>query len=132
MFNLLSNDMVEINALFSHALNHQNNTFLGSVSVNCFLKQHLHVTFTAKNGMVSIKGRADIPARSIDKITFKNDKVSLSRNKELKHFGNRHIIRVEVSKLELKFSVRIVQQTSIDLTWHEPGRLADNTNGLVG
>ena len=133
IFNLLKNELVQVNARYVLAPGHNHHTYLGAVGITCYKGNPITVVFNAINQMIQISGGLEIDAREIVQITFKHNEVILTEaDQEAKSSRHQHRIDVEVTDLKLVFSVWIMNSVYIDVTWHSPGNLKPESEGLIG
>ena len=133
IFSLFKNEIVQVNAQYVPAHGRHHSTYLGAVGITCFKGAPITIVFTAINQMITISSGLEIDARQIVEITFKdNDVILTEADEEAKKAHRHHGIHVEVTDLKLAFSVWIMDSAYLDVTWHSPGHLKQDSQGLIG
>ena len=133
IFNLVSNDQLQMNARFVPDDTAYNNTWLGSIGISILDNGNKVTTlqFTAADGLVRIGERAQLDARMVKKLSFNKDKLTVlgvpSNNTPC--YPRVH---VEFIDSELDFTVRFAKNNHLDLYWHSIGLPFKDSKGIVG
>ena len=133
VFNLVSNDQLQMNALFVPDDTAYNNTWLGSIGI-AILDNGKKVTtlqFTAADGLVRIGERAQLDARTVKKLSFNKGKLTVLEVPS-NHTPRYPRVRVEFIDSELDFTVRFAKNNHLDLYWHSTGLPFEDSKGIVG
>ena len=134
IFNLVSNDQLQINALFIPDNTAYNNTWLGSIGISILDhgKKITTIQFTAADQRVKI-GRegVQLDPRTVKKLSFNKGKLTVLEIPS-NHSPRYPRIQVEVIDLELDFTVRFAKNNHLDLYWHSIGIPLEDSKGVVG
>ena len=132
IFNLVSNDQLQMNALFVPDDTAYNNTWLGSIGISILDdgKKATTLQFTAADQLVRIGERVQLDARTVKKLSFQKGKLSVVEVPS-NHTPRYPRVQVEFIDSELDFTVRFAKNNHLDLYWHSTG-LFDNSRGVVG
>ena len=128
MFNLLSNDMVEINALFIPDPMGKSNTWIGSIGVYILGKSF---TFDLSNEKIFIGEKLSLDAYSISSISMFDGHFLIRERKPTSH--PRHNVDVDLQDVGLRFTVSFVKKHHLDLFWHVTEEIhREGTHGIIG
>ena len=133
IFNLVSNDQLQMNALFVPDDTAYNNTWLGSIGISILDNGNKVTTlqFTAADGFVRIGERAQLDARTIKKLSFNKGKLTVLEvpSNNTPRYPR---VRVEFIDSQLDFTVRFAKNNHLDLYWHSIGLPLGDSEGIVG
>ena len=135
-FNLISNNLLQMNAFFIEDALHDEITWIGSLGV---VVQHAHykksnttkIRFEAKSQMIYINNGVSLHARKVEKLTLANGKLTISE--AMRRRGDKKP-EVEVNLVDagLAFSVRFVKKRHLDMAWKKANLQPANSHGLIG
>ena len=135
-FNLISNNLLQINAFFIEDALRDEITWIGSLGV---VVQHTHykksnttkIRFEAKDQTIYINNGVSLHARKVEKLTLANGKLTISE--AMRRRGDKKP-EVEVNLVDagLAFSVRFVKKRHLDMTWKKVDLQPANSHGLIG
>ena len=132
-FNLVSNDYLEMNALFVPDDSDWDNTWLGAIGMTVLHngKKTSTLEFLAPNHLVRIGEKIPIPAKSIKKLVFKHGQLTILEVPS--HLAPRYP-RIQVNFVEsrLNFTVGFAKNNHLDLYWHSTGIPYEDSRGVVG
>ena len=132
-FNLVSNDQLQMNALFVPDDTDYDNTWLGSIGVSVLHdgKKTTTLQFTAADQLVKIGGRVALDAKTIKKLTFNDGKLTMLRvpsNSTRAHPR----IRVEFIDSGLEFTIKFAKNHHLDLHWYNTREPSKKSGGVLG
>ena len=136
-FNLISNDLMHMNALFIQDPIRDEITWIGSLGIvvkntpTLYSKSNVtRLRFEAGEKMVYIGDKVTLVAQKVARITFSNGKLTISEmpgHKKMK----RHEVHVDLQDVGLSFSVRFVKN-HLDLAWERVDKQPNNFHGMIG
>ena len=132
-FNLVSNDQLQMNALFVPDDTDYDNTWLGSIGI-AVLHEGKKITtlqFTAADQLVKIGERVQLTAKTIKKLSFHNGKLTMLEVPS-NHTPKYPRVQVEFIDSELNFTVGFAKNNHLDLYWHSTGVPYKKSKGIVG
>jgi hypothetical protein len=132
-FNLITGDLVQVNAFFVPDAVRSEVTWIGALGiiVNGAKYKTMNDTklrFMAKEKKIYLGDRATLDARGIEKITLAGGKLTLVEKKEKSQLIEVDVVLEDVG---LAFSVRFVKGTHLDMTWNKVHK-QPNSHGLIG
>lgn len=133
-FNLISNEHMQMNALFVPDSVREEVTWIGSLGV---IVQNTHfqgsnvtrLQFDAKVNLIHINGKVTLEAKNIDEITFRNGKLIISEGPIVDGF-HYPSVRVNLQDQGMVFTVNFTGE-HLDMMWN---KLKGNqhSHGLIG
>ena len=131
-FNLVSNQMIQINARFVPDAKREEVTWIGSLGIVITSKKvnQTRMRFEAAEKAIHIGDKFTLHVKKINKLTFSGGKLTISealRDKKEKHLR----VDVELSDLRLAFSVDFVGD-HLDMSWSKVGRQPPSSHGIIG
>ena len=138
VFNLVSNRLLQMNALFVPDKERSEVTWLGSIGLvikkNNFKKSNVtKMRFVAEDRMIYIGDKIKLHAESVEKVTFSNGKVTVSEAvSENPGHPTRHEVRIDLADLGLSFVVWFVKGNHLDMSWNNVLEQPDQSHGIIG
>ena len=133
IFNLVSNDQLQMNALFVPDDTAYNNTWLGSIGISILDngKKVTTIQFTAADGLVRIGESVQLDARMVKKLSFNKGKLTVLEvpSNNTPRYPR---VRVEFIDSQFDFTVRFAKNNHLDLYWHSIGFPLGGSEGVVG
>ena len=132
-FNLVSNDQLQMNALFVPDDTDYDNTWLGSIGITVRHDGRKMATlqFTAADQLVRIGERVQLDARTVKKLIFRSGELSVLEF-PLEHSPRYPHILVTFADSGIDFIVRYTNNDHLDLYWHNAGLPFKHSSGVVG
>ena len=132
-FNLVSNRQLEMNALFIGDQTNWDNTWLGAIGVTVLHdgKKMSTIEFTAADQLVKIGGKVPLRARSVKRLTFRNNKLTILEVPP-SHYPTYPRVLVQLVDADLNFTVTFTKGNHLDLYWHSTGTPYEGSRGIVG
>ena len=132
-FNLVSNEHLEMNALFVPDATAWDNTWLGSIGVTVLHdgKKMTTLQFTAANKCIKVGERVQLDAKTIKKLSFHNGKLTVLEVPS-NHTPRYPRVLVEFVDSELDFTVKFTKNNHLDLHWHSTGVPYEDSRGIIG
>ena len=133
-FNLISNEKVQMNALFVPDLHREEVTWIGSLGI---VIQNSHfqgsnttqIQFDSKINRININDKVSLEAKNIDRITFHNGKLLISEGPMIESF-HYPSVHVNLDDLGMKFTVNFTGE-HLDMMWNKlQGN--EHSHGLIG
>jgi hypothetical protein len=133
VFNLVSNDQLQMNALFVPDDTNHDNTWLGSfgITVHHNGKKVTTLQFTAADQLVRIGERVEIEAKTIKKLSFKEAKLTMLEVSS-NHTPRYPQVHVEFIESGLEFTIKFTKSNHLDLYWYNIRVPSKNSGGVVG
>ena len=131
-FNLISNNMLEMNALFIPD-EITNNTWLGSIGISVMnnINNMIQLRFDAQEEMIRISKGIDIDAHTVRKLFFREGKLRILDSPKREYKKHPKVL-VHLEDSGIKFSVAFEKKYHLDLSWHSSGQATRTTHGLIG
>ena len=132
-FNLISNDQLQMNALFVPDGTTYDNTWLGSIGITVLHegKKMTTLQFTAADQLIKIGERVQLNAKTIKTLTFRSGKLSVLKvPSNITHRYPR--VSVEFVDSGLDFTIGFAKDNHLDLYWHNAGAPSEESGGVVG
>ena len=137
VFNLLSNQLLQINALFVPDKERSEVTWLGSLGLvvknNHFKKSNItKVRLVADERMIYISDKIKLHAKSVEKLIFVNGKLKIveavRENDQKVHLE----VQINLVDLGLNFIVWFVKGSHLDMTWNNVLQQPKRSHGIIG
>ena len=138
VFNLVSNRLLQMNALFVPDKERSEVTWLGSIGLvikkNNFKKSNVtKMRFVADKRMIYIGDKTKLHAEDVEKITFSNGKLTLAEAaNESPRRNSRHEVRIDLTDLGLSFMVWFVKGNHLDMNWNNVLEQPEQSHGIIG
>lgn len=135
-FNLISNHLIQMNALFVADEEREEVTWIGALGMlvkNAPYKDSKETTirFDATKKSIQIGNDVTLSAKNIGRLTFKDGKLSISEAR--RGFNCSCLaIQVDLQDIGLNFSVHFVKNNHIDMNWDNVDYLSEDSHGLIG
>ena len=135
-FNLISNDLLQMNAFFIEDALRDEITWIGSLGV---VVQHAHykksnttkIRFEAKDQMIYINNGVSLHARKVEKLSLANGKLTVSEALR-RRSDKKPEVQVDLVDVGLTFSVRFVKKRHLDMSWKNVDTQPADSHGLIG
>ena len=133
MFKLISNEHIEMNALFVPDPNPENKvlgkTWLGQIGITVKgIQKHIELIFTAATSDIMVNNKVTIPSNMLDKLLFRTGKLVMMETKRTK----RPRVYIEYDDAGLHLSIVFVNDHHLDIVWHSTAQVTGKSGGLVG
>ena len=130
-FNLITDEVMQVNALFIPDAVRSEVTWLGALGivVKGMTNGTTKLQFVANENKINIGARAILDAKGIEKVVLSKGKLTLVENKKKR--GNLVEVDVVLEDVGLEFSVRFVKSTHLDMTWKKVQK-QPHSHGLIG
>ena len=134
-FNLISNKKMTMNAKFVPDSRRSEVTWMGSMGIivrdNTYKQANATaLRFEAMEKKVYIGDKVELAARNIDKMTFKNGKLTISEATPTEGFKYPSIY-VDLQDVEITFTMKFMNE-HLDIFWHRTGGKIPDSHGLIG
>ena len=136
-FNLISNEKVQVNAMFLPDSRRSEVTWMGSIGITVmnigyknFKSNATSLRFVAKENVVYIGDKVVLLARNIEKLTFTNGKLNISEAPPVEGFKYPEVL-VDLQDVSLSFSIKFMNE-HLDIFWRSTGVQTVNSHGLIG
>ena len=131
-FNLISNEKVQINAMFLPDSRRPEVTWMGSIGITALNSGYkksngTSLRFVAKEKKIYIGDKVVLSARKIEKLTFTDGKLTISEALPVKHPE----VLVDLHDVSLSFSIKFKKE-HLDIFWRSTGAQTVNSHGLIG
>ena len=135
-FNLISNNLLQMNAFFIEDALRDEITWIGSLGVvvhNVHYKKSnsTKIRFEAKNQMIYINNGVSLHAKKVEKLTLANGKLTVSEAVR-KNVERKPEIEVDLVDVGLAFSVRFVKNRHLDMSWNKVVNQPSDSHGIIG
>ena len=133
IFNLVSNDQLQMNGLFVRDDTQYDNTWLGSIgiAVRHNGKKTTTIQLTAADQLVRIGERVKIEAKTVKKLSFQEGKLSMLEVPS-NHTPRYPRVHVEFMETGLEFTIKFTKSNHLDLYWHNIRVPSKKSGGVVG
>lgn len=133
IFNLISNEHLEMNALFVPGPDpnpmQKVKTWLGQIGITVKgVEKSIQLVFTAETSEITINKKVSIPSSSVEKLSFRTGKLVMMETKKTKQPK----ICIEDNDAGLHLSIVFVNNQHLDLVWHSTSEITGKSGGLVG
>ena len=134
-YNLISNKKLVMNAIFLPDSRREEVTWIGSLGIvvkNSTSKKSARTTleFTAKPPTITVNNKATLKPRNIEKINFKNGKMTISEAPLTVGFKYPSVL-INLQDAGLSFTVKFIGE-HLDLFWHSTAQQHKDSHGLIG
>ena len=133
-FNLISNEMVFMNALFVPDSRRDEVTWLGSMGISVksgYRKSNsTALRFEALEKKIYINDKVVLLPKNVEKLTFSNGKLTISEAPPMEGFKYPKVY-VDLQDVGLSFSIQFLAE-HLDLFWHSTGQQTENSHGIIG
>ena len=134
-YNLISNRMLHINAIFIPDSRREEVTWIGSLGIvvadsSAKRVNETSLLFEIKSQRVTINNKVKLIAKNIDKITISNGKLSISEAPRFQGFRYPKVL-VNLEDAGLRFTV-MFKNEHLDMFWHSTGQQNEDSHGLIG
>lgn len=132
-FNLITDNLMQVNALFVPDAIRGEVTWIGALGIivkgaKYKMLNDTKLRFMAKEKKIYLSDRATLDAKGIEKIILADGKLTLVENEK----RNRQVeVDVVLEDVGLEFSVRFVKGTHLDMTWKKVKK-QPHSHGLIG
>ena len=134
-YNLISNRMLHMNAIFIPDSRREEVTWIGSLGImvadsSAKRVNETSLLFEIKSQRVTINNKVKLIAKNIDKITISNGKLSISEAPRFQGFRYPKVL-VNLDDAGLRFTV-MFKNEHLDMFWHSTGQQNEDSHGLIG
>ena len=134
-FNLISNKKMTMNAKFVPDSRRSEVTWIGSMGIivrdNTYKQANATaLRFEARDKKIYIGDKVELAAKNIDKMTFKNGKLTISEATPTESFKYPSIY-VDLQDVEITFTMKFMNE-HLDIFWHRTGGKIPDSHGLIG
>ena len=137
VFNLVSNRLLQMNALFIPDPVRSEVTWLGSMGLvvknNHFRKSNVtKLRLVADERMIYVGSKIKLNAESVKKLSFANGKLKIT---DVVREGEQKIrpeVQIELMDHGLSFVVRFVKGTHLDISWNNVLEQPERSHGILG
>ena len=134
-FNLISNRMIHMNAMFVPDSRREEVTWLGSIGIIVHKSSYRRsngtaLRFEAKDKTIHIGDKITLEARNIEKLTFTDGKLIISEAPPTEGFKY-PAVYVDLKDVELSFTIKFMNE-HLDLFWHSTGQVVEDSHGIIG
>lgn len=137
VFNLISNELLQMNALFVPDKERSEVTWLGSLGLvvkNARFKNSnvTKLRLMAEERMIYIGDKIKLHAESIEKLTFVNGKLKIAEAIREKDQKVRLEVQIDLVDLGLNFVVWFVKGNHLDMMWNNVLQQPKISHGIIG
>lgn len=134
-FNLISNKKMTMNAKFVPDSRRSEVTWMGSMGIivkdNTYKQSNATaLRFEAIEKKIYIGDKVELVARNIEKMTFKNGKLTISEAPPTDSFKYPSIY-VDLQDVEITFTMKFLSE-HLDIFWHRTGGKIPDSHGIIG
>ena len=134
-FNLISNKKMTMNAKFVPDSRRSEVTWIGSMGIvvrdNTYKQANATaLRFEARERKVYIGDKVELEARNIERLTFKNGKLTISEAPPSEGFKYPSLY-VDLQDVEITFTMKFMNE-HLDIFWHRTGGKIPDSHGLIG
>ena len=134
-YNLISNRVVHMNAIFVPDSRREEVTWIGTLGIVILnpserRQNKTSLMFDVKAKKIVINDKVKLTAKNIGKITLLNGKLSISEAHQFKGFHYPEVF-VNLVDVNLRFSV-VFKTEHLDMFWHSTGQQIEDSHGLIG
>ena len=135
VFNLISNKMFHMNAMFVPDSRREEVTWLGSMGIVVQNSQYktsnsTSLRFDAKGKEIHIGNTVILRAQNVEKLSFSNGELTISEASPFEGFRYPSVL-VNLWDVGLNFTIKFLNE-HLDLFWHSTGTNTKDSHGLVG
>jgi hypothetical protein len=133
VFNLFSNDQLQMNALFVPDDTDYDNTWLGSIGIVVHRdgKKMTTLQLTADDQLVRIGKWVEFEAKTIMKLSFHEGKLA-KLEVPSNHTPRYPSVHIEFVDAGLEFTIKFTKSNHLDLYWHNIQMPSKKSGGIVG
>ena len=135
VFNLISNKMFHMNAMFVPDSRREEVTWLGSMGIIVQNSQYktsdaTYLRFETKGKKIYIGDKVTLLAKNIEKLSFSNGKLTISEATPFEGFRYPSVL-VDLQDAGLNFTIKFMNE-HLDLFWHNTGKNTEDSHGIIG
>ena len=135
VFNLISNKMFHMNAMFVPDSRREEVTWLGSIGIvvhnNGYKTSNAtYLRFETKGKKIYIGDKVALEAMNIEKLSFNNGKLTVSEAPPSEGFKYPSV-EIDFRDVGLHFAIKFMNE-HLDLFWHCTGHETKDSHGLIG
>ena len=134
-FNLITNDLLVMNAVFTEDKLREEITWISSVGIIVKSPYHRSKTtklrFDASDRMIYVGDKVTLQAQKVDRLVFAKGKLTISESVRKKAV-KRPEVYVDLEDVGLSFTVKFVKDRHIDLSWSRVSEQPRRSHGLIG
>ena len=135
VFNLISNKMFHMNAMFVPDSRREEVTWLGSMGIIVQNSQYktsnaTYLRFETKGKKIYIGDKVTLLAKNIEKLSFSNGKLIISEATPSEGFRYPSVL-VDLHDVGLNFTIKFMNE-HLDLFWHNTGKNTEDSHGIIG
>ena len=135
-FNLISNNLMHMNALFIPDPVRDEITWIGSLGIvvrnTPYKKSNVtKLRFEAREKKVYIGDEASLDVKNVEKLVFLNGKLIISEAPMLRKIADHPEVHVDLQDIGIGFKVRFMKN-SLDMTWEKVDQQPRDSHGLIG
>ena len=133
-FNLISNEVMQVNAHFVPDLRREEVTWIGAMGIVVKGSRYKKLNdtklrFMAREGKIYLGEKAKLDAKGVAKIHLAKGKLTLDENERVDGVTEVDVILEDVG---LQFSVRFVKGNHLDMMWKKVSKQSQRSHGLIG
>ena len=134
-FNLISNPKMTMNAKFVPDSRRSEVTWMGSMGIivkdSTYKQENVtSLRFEAREKQVYIGDKVKLRARSIERMVFKNGKLTISEAPPSQGFKYPSVY-VDLQDVEITFTMKFMNE-HLDIFWHKTGKKMSESHGIIG
>ena len=135
-FNLISNKLMHMNALFVQDAVRDEVTWIGELGIvvrNTPYKKfkHTKLRFVVEEKKIYIGEEVALQVQKIDKLTFSNGKLMINESSRTKGEKSPEVY-VDLQDVGLSFKVRFTKSKHLDLSWERVAKQPADSHGMIG
>ena len=135
-FNLISNNKMQMNAMFVPDALREEVTWIGALgivlkNVRYKTSNKTKIRFVASENKLYVGEQMSLNAETVEKLEFFNGKLRISEA-ERKKGSKRLDVEVDLQDIGLKFTVRFVKKCHLDMFWNKVADQPRNSHGMIG
>ena len=135
VFNLISNKLFHMNAMFVPDSHREEVTWLGSMGIIVQNSQYknsnaTYLRFETKGKKIYIGDKVTLQAKNIEKLSFTKGKMTVLEAPPYEGFRYPSVL-VDLRDVGLNFTIKFLNE-HLDLFWHNTGRRIKESHGLIG
>ena len=133
IFNLISNDQLQMNALFVPDDTAYDNTWLGSIGITVHHngKNVTTLQFIAADQLIRIGERVEFDAKTVKKLSFQEGKLTMLEVPS-NHTPRYPSVDFKFIETGLEFTIKFTKTNHLDLYWHNIRVPSQKSGGVVG
>ena len=135
VFNLISNKLFHMNAMFVPDSRREEVTWLGSVGIAVQNSQYkkssaTYLRFETKGKEIYIGDKVTLQAKNIEKLSFNKGKMTILESSPYEGFRYPSVF-VDLQDVGINFTIKFLNE-HLDLFWHNTGKHIKASHGLIG